>query len=86
MVLNRISKKTKNSKEYCYALKGNCLVYYKNKNDKIFKGYIKLGSEIVIEKKNLQGKNGDIYYIEFLKDGNVRKLYSKDQEVVSKLF
>lgn len=41
--LNRISKKTKNSKEYLYALKGNFLVYYKNKNDTHFKGYIKLG-------------------------------------------
>ncbi|EAR95416.2 Serine/Threonine kinase domain protein (macronuclear) [Tetrahymena thermophila SB210] len=86
VTLNRISKKTKVSKEYLYSLKGKFLVYYKNKNDTHFKGFIKLGQEIVIEKKNLQGKNGDIYYIEFLKDGNVRKLYSKEQDVVNRLF
>lgn len=84
--MNRISKKTKHTKEYTYALRCNYLVYFKQKDTRVFTGFIKLGPEIIIEKKSLVGKNSDIHYIEVLKDGNVRKLFSKDLLVVMKLY
>lgn len=85
--LNRISKKLKATKTYLYGIKGNWLVYYKESDDKKpFKGCLKLCSDVLIEKKKLQSKNGEIHYIEFLKDGNVRKLFSENITTVQKLF
>lgn len=43
VVLNRISKKTKSTKEYTYTLHGNYLVYFKQKDSRVFTGFIKLG-------------------------------------------
>lgn len=47
-----------------------------------YKGSLRLCSDVVIEKKSLTGKSGDIFYIELLKEGNVRKLFSKDSHLV----
>jgi len=51
-----------------------------------FRACLKLCSDVVIEKKKLQGRHGDIHYIEFLKDGNVRKLFSENVVIVQRLY
>lgn len=52
--LNRISKKTKATKTYMYAIKGKCLVYYKDTDEKKpYRGSLKLCSDVLIEKKKI---------------------------------
>ena len=76
-LLSRIGRKEKLVKNYYYKLFGNFLVYYINENDNEYKGYIKLNKDVLLEKKQLKGNNEFYYYLEFSKDSNMRKLYSK---------
>jgi hypothetical protein len=39
-----------------------------------------------LEKKKLAGTKENYFYLEFVKDGNIRKLYSTDKTVVDEWF
>lgn len=40
----------------------------------------------MIDKKHLKSKNEEIFYIELLREGNVRKLFSKESNIIENLF
>lgn len=81
-VLSRVGKKKKIVKNYFYQLFGSYLCYFKKPTDKTIKGYVKLNLNIKLDKKNFVGKKDDFYFIELNKNGSIRKLYSKDKNLV----
>lgn len=71
---------------YYYKLYGNYLCYFLKEDDLKYKGYIKLHRDVLLEKKQLISKKENIFYLEFSKHNNMRKLYSKESEIVKQWY